>query len=140
MGELSEYTDTRNPEAIKANNKDVDVFFAEMSKNGFNISSTYYSTLKALSEVSIYNCSKDSQTEIFRVPEGATKEEKQAIAELQETLIPSSNLSTDFSRNTRNIRDEKESAFNKFLTTVICDSIIRSQEKTTIQQTSLAEK
>ena len=107
------------PQSIKGNGKQVDVFLEEMKNNGFNISPAYQELMKKLCVTSIFNCKKDNSDEIFSISEQATEEEQKIITELQNVLV-----SENYYDN-----DKKMPAFKKFISTAICESILHSQER-----------
>lgn len=115
----SETEPDKEPESIKANNRQTDIFFSEMKKNGFDISPNYQNVLKELSKVSIYECNDENKDIVFRYPENATETEKRTIEELKTTLT---------SKNKYDPTKVKE-AFNIFIANVIGETILHSQEK-----------
>ena len=107
------------PQSIKGNSQQVDVFLEEMKNNGFNISPTYQEIMKKLCVTSIFDCNKDNADEIFSISEQATEEEQKIITELQSVLVSEKYI--DY--------DKKRTAFGKFISTAICESILHSQER-----------
>lgn len=115
----SDIVEDVEPQSIKGNNKQVDIFLQEMENNGFNISPAYQNVLRRLCEVSIYDCNKNNSDIVFNIPEGTPEEEKKTIEELQAGLISDSYI--DY--------DEKKSAFRKFISAVMGNTILHSQER-----------
>lgn len=115
----SDMVEDVEPQSIKGNNKQVDIFLQEMENNGFNISPAYQNVLRRLCEVSIYDCNKNNSDIVFNIPEGTPEEEKKTIEELQAGLISDSYI--DY--------DEKKSAFRKFISAVMGNTILHSQER-----------
>ena len=115
----SDMVEDVEPQSIKGNNKQVDIFLQEMENNGFNISPAYQNVLRRLYEVSIYDCNKNNSDIVFNIPEGTPEEEKKTIEELQAGLISDSYI--DY--------DEKKSAFRKFISAVMGNTILHSQER-----------
>lgn len=133
LSELCEKTDIENdiePQAIKGNHKQVDIFLEEMKQNGFHLSPAYQDIMRRLCEVSISNCNANNKEIVFHVPEGASKEEEKNIEELQAVLASDKYIDAD----------EKQVAFGKFISTVIGDSILHSQERQVSKDESQEEK
>ena len=104
------------PQSIKGNNRQADIFLQEMKNNGFNISSVYQNIIKKFCEISIYDCNKDNKDIVFNIPKEASEDERNAIEELQSIIT-----SDKFEDN-----DKKVPAIGKFISTAICDSILHS--------------
>lgn len=118
------------PQSIKGNNKQADIFLQEMKNNGFNISPVYQNIIKKLCEISIYDCNKNNKDMVFNIPSETSKEERKTIEELQDVLI-----------SDRYVDDrEKKSAFDTFISTAICDSILHSQERDVSKKDSQEEQ
>lgn len=106
------------PQAIRGNGKQIEVFLKEMEKNGFEISPVYQDILKRLNEILMSNCNQNNKDKIFDISE----EEQKTVNDLQSILV--SELSGGYDS-----AGEKIKAFNRFISTVICKSILKSQEK-----------
>ena len=119
LGEKTMMEGDIEPQSIKGNSQQVDVFLEEMKNNGFNISPTYQEIMKKLCVTSIFDCNKDNADEIFSISEQATEEEQKIITELQSVLVSEKYI--DY--------DKKRTAFGKFISTAICESILHSQER-----------
>ena len=119
LGEKTMIESDIEPQSIKGNSKQVDVFLEEMKNNGFNISPTYQEIMKKLCVTSIFDCNKDNADKIFSISEQATEEEKDIITELQSVLVSEQYLDGN----------KKRTAFDKFISTAICESILHSQER-----------
>ena len=104
------------PQSIKGNCKQVDVFLEEMKNNGFNISPAYQEIMKKLCIVSIFYCNKDNKDTIFNITEEASEEERKIIDELQAVLLSYDDTA-------------KKNEFAKFISIAICDAILHSQER-----------
>ena len=100
------------PQSIKGNNKQVDIFINEMCKNGFDISPAYQNILKCLSKIDIYN---DYHIE-FPTLEDASEEEQKTIKDFQSIFTNTDNF----------IRLD---IWNLFISNIICNSILHSKEK-----------
>lgn len=123
LGSLVSFSTVRSigPDAVMGNHKQVSIFLEEMRKNGFYISTVYQEILERLCRISIHNYQKTDRDKIFALPEETPDEERKTIEELEAALTPKGH---DYVTN-----DEKNSAFGKFISTVICDSILHSQER-----------
>ena len=117
-GSMIEKNDA-DPEAIKANNKQVDIFLEEMKTNGFNIPQVYQNIIRNLSEVTLNYCDSESKDKVFNITAETSKREKNVIEELQSVLASDKYVNYN----------EKKDAFGKFISTIIGDSILHSQEK-----------
>ena len=117
LGEQIESITDIEPQSIRGNSKQADVFIEEMKNNGFYISPVYQEIMKKICVTSIWGCNKDNSDEIFSISEQATEEEQKIITELQSALVSNE----DFYN--------KKTAFSKFISTVICESILHSQER-----------
>ncbi len=106
----------KEPQSIVANGKQVDVFIEEMKKNGFDISPAYQNIMKKLSKKHVMHWLPGDEDEIGNIPEEATDEERQVIENFQNNLF-----SLDDAK--------KNAAYNKFISTVICESILHSEER-----------
>ena len=131
LSDLSTKTDMLDiePQSIKGNNKQADIFLQEMKNNGFNISPLYQNIIKGLCEISIYDCNKKNTDILFNIPNEASEDEQNAIEELQSIII--SDKFEDF--------DKKLPAFGKFISIAICDSILHSQEREASKEDSQEE-
>ena len=118
------------PQSIKGNSKQVDVFLEEMKNAGFNISPAYQKIMKKLCVTSIFDCNKGNADEIFSISEQATEEEQRTISELQSVLVSERYI----------YDDEKRTAFGKFISTAICKSILHSQDREISTEKSQQEK
>ena len=119
LGDKTMMSSDIEPQSIKANNKQVDIFLEEMKNNGFNISPAYQEIMKKICATSILDCNGDKVDEIFSISEQATEEEQKTISELQSVLV--SERHPDY--------DKKRIAFAKFISIAICESILHAQEK-----------
>ena len=119
-------------QSIMGNSKQVEIFLEEMKNNGFYISSAYQEIMKKLCVISIFDCNKDNQDEIFNISEEISEEERKTIDKLQAALV--------FSREGEYVNIEKRSAFGKFISTAICESILHSQEREVLPEKSQGEK
>ena len=128
LGENTAMSDIE-PQSIIGNNKQVDIFLEEMMKNGFNISPVYQGIMRRLCKVSIYDCNENNRDMIFHIPEGISEEEQKTIEELQ-TVLASEQWVKD---------NKKSSAFDKFISIAIFDSILHSQEREGLIETSREE-
>lgn len=115
----SETEPDKEAESIKANNRQVDIFISEMKKNGFDISPNYQNVLKELSKVSIYGCNDENKGVVFAYSEEAPETEKNIIEELKATLT--SDDKYDQTKVTE--------AYSSFISNIIVESILHSQEK-----------
>lgn len=104
------------PQAIKGNGKQVDVFLEKMKNNGFDISPAYQKVLKNVCKVSLPECNKDNIDEVFNIGADVLEEEQKAIDEFRTSLLVDT-------------KEKKEKAFSKFMTTAICESVLHSKEK-----------
>ena len=132
LGEKTSMQCDIEPQSIKGNNKHVDVFLEEMKNNGFNISPAYQELMKKLCVISIFDCNEDNKDTIFNITEKTSKEEQNTIDELQSTLIPKQYVDVDF--------NQKRKAFDKFISTAICESILYSQEREVSEEKKQEEK
>ncbi len=119
LGETTSVEKDIDEHSIKGKGKHVDIFIEEMKKNGFDISPVYQSVMKLLGMVSIYNCDKDNADIIFNIPEEASESEKRVISELRAALVSDRWIDP---------RDRKI-AFDKFITTILSESILLSHER-----------
>ncbi len=119
LGEKSKIEGNLEPQSIKGNHKQVDIFLEEMKKEGFNISNVYQDVMKKLCEVSISDCNKNNRDIIFSLPEEVSEEERSTIDELQSVLISDKWINYD----------EKRTAFGKFISTAVEDAILHSNER-----------
>ena len=119
LGEKSQMEGDLEPQSIKGNHKQVDIFLEEMKKNGFNISDIYQDILRKLCEISIFDCNKNNSDTIFSLSEEISEEERSTIEELQAVLVSDKWISYN----------EKRSAFGKFISTAIGDAILHSKER-----------
>ena len=103
-----------------------------MKNNGFNISPAYQELMKKLCVISIFDCNEDNKDTIFNITEKTSKEEQNTIDELQSTLIPQQYVDVDF--------NQKRKAFDKFISTAICESILYSQEREVSEEKKQKEK
>lgn len=106
------------PQAIKGNDKQVDVFLEEMKNNGLNISPAYQDIMKKVLEISIYKCDEKNKEAIFGISENILEEERKVIDELQNVLASSRRADSD-----------KEIAYDKFISTAIGEAIVHSRER-----------
>ena len=121
LGEKSQMEENDlEPQSIKGNHKQVDIFLEEMKKNGFNISNVYQDILRKLCEISIFDCNENNRDMIFSLPEEVSEEEKSIIEELQSKLIINSGDKASDSVI-------KEEAFGKFLSSLMGDVILHSE-------------
>lgn len=130
LGEKTSVVNDIEPQSIKGNGKQVDVFLEEMKKNGFNISPSYQEIMKKLCVVSIFDCNKNNKDDIFNISEEASQEERETIDELKTALV--SSQFGDW--------NEKRDAFDKFVSTAICESILYSQEREISKEKAQEEK
>lgn len=107
------------PQSIKGNHKQVDIFLEEMKKNGFNISNVYQDVLRKLCEITIHNCNENNRDMIFNLPENVSEDERGVIEELESVLISDKWVGAD----------DKRAAFGKFLSSAIGDAILHSKER-----------
>lgn len=107
------------PQAIVRNNRQADIFFEEMKKNGFDVSPTYQSVIRNLSKNSIYMYDRKNSEEVFGSIEGATDQERARIEELRGILD-----AKDFIYDS-----DKEKAFRNFLSQMMFDTILTSRER-----------
>lgn len=106
------------PQSIKANKKQADIFLQEMKNNGFNISPIYQNIIRKLCEVSLFDCDKNNQDTVFSIDLETTEEERKTVEELQDVLSSDKYVADE---------NKKCSAFKKFISTAIFDSILHSQ-------------
>lgn len=118
------------PQSIRGNNKQAEVFIQEMQNNGFEISPSYKNILINLCKLSISNCTKNNKDKVFNIPPNTPEEEQKTIKELENTLT------MDFDSERGDIPD-KRGAFEKFISTVVYDSILHSQERITQKNEAL---
>ena len=119
LGEKSQMEDDIEPQSIKGNHKQVDIFLEEMKKNGFNISKVYQDIMKKLCKISIYDCNKNNRDMIFSLPEEVSEEERSTVEELQAVLVSDKWVNYG----------ERRVAFGKFISNAIGDAILHSQER-----------
>lgn len=129
LGEKTRAKADIEPQSIKGNGKQVEVFLEKMKNNGFNISTIYQDVLKKLCEISIFACNKDNEEAIFSISEQASEKERRTIIELQTALVHGNYSGFD-----------KKVAFGKFISTVIGESILHSQERETLEEKLQDEK
>lgn len=133
LGEKTRIECDIEPQSIKGNSRQVDVFLKEMKNNGFDISPTYQNVLKNICEVSLTKCDKCNIDEVLNIYGDISSEEQKAIDEFRTGLLPSNNLLEDY-------YGKKRDAFSKFISTAICDSILHSKEKEFSAEKSQEEK
>ncbi len=119
LGEKSQMEGDLEPQSIKGNHKQVDIFLEEMKKNGFNISDIYQDIMRKLCEISIYDCNENNSDIIFSLPEEVSEEERNTIEELQAVLV--SDKWIDYNK--------KRAAFGKFISKAIGNAILHSKER-----------
>ena len=68
---------------------------------------------------------------VFNIPSETSKEERKTIEGLQDVLISDKYVEDD---------REKKSAFDTFISTAICDSILHSQERDVSKKDSQEEQ
>ena len=119
LGEKSQMEGDLEPQSIKGNHKQVDIFLEEMKKNGFNISNVYQDIMRKLCEISIFDCNENNRDMIFSLPEEVSEEERSIIEELQSVLIADKWM--DY--------DEKRTAFGKFLSSAVGNAILHSKKR-----------
>ena len=119
LGEKSQMEGDLEPQSIKGNHKQVDIFLEEMKKNGFNISDIYQNIMRKLCEISIYDCNENNSDMIFSLPEEVSEKERNTIEELQAVLV--SDKWIDY--------DKKRAAFGKFISKAIGNAILHSKER-----------
>lgn len=111
--------DDLEPQSIKGNHKQVDIFLEEMKKNGFNISNVYQDIMRKLCKETICHGNKNNLDMVSSLPEEVSEEERGIIEELQAGLIYYDLMSGT---------DKRVEAFGKFLSIAICNAILHSKE------------
>lgn len=102
-----------------------------MKNDGFDISPAYQDVLRNLCKVSLIKCDKGNIDEILNISGDISTEEQKVIDELRTGLFPSDNLFEN---------DKKQNAFSKFISTVICDSVLHSKEREFSTEKTQGEK
>ena len=105
-------------QSIKGNHKQVDIFLERMKKNGFNISNGYQTIMKKMCEVSIIDGDENDIDSVFDMPEDDfSAEELFTLQELYAGLTAYHDS------------DRRTIVFGKFITSVVGDAILHSQER-----------
>ncbi|MBP3707870.1 MAG: hypothetical protein J6J36_04595 [Clostridia bacterium] len=125
LGEKTSMGSDVEPQSIKGNKKQVNIFLEEMKKNGFNISPAYQDIMKKLCVISIFDCNENCR-DVINIPDETSDEERKTIEELQAVLASNKYIGVN----------EKKSAFGKFISTAICESILYSQERDVLAEKS----
>ncbi len=120
-------------QAIKANNKQADIFFQEMEKNGFYISEAYKRIIRKLyilQDPSTNRYKEETINRIFDIPEELTEEERKTIEEFHTALIAECYI------------DEMSTRlpFEKFISAVVGETIIHAQERESLTEKKQEEK